>query len=58
MMTRQDISVEWHRKLGHISYANLRKLHDICQGIPESVSKCKNLYMFSLYAGQTSETPI
>ena len=42
MMTQQDISVEWHRKLGHISYANLRKLQEVCQGIPESMSKCKN----------------
>jgi hypothetical protein len=42
MMTQQDISVEWHRKLGHISYANLRKLQGTCQGIPESGSKCKN----------------
>jgi hypothetical protein len=25
MMTQQYISVEWHRKLGHKSYANLRK---------------------------------
>jgi hypothetical protein len=41
MMTQLDVSVEWHRKLGHISYANLRKLRGTCQGIPESVSKCK-----------------
>ncbi|PNF39991.1 hypothetical protein B7P43_G15692 [Cryptotermes secundus] len=43
MMTQQDINVEWHRKLGHISYVNLGKLREICQGIPESVSKCKSV---------------
>jgi hypothetical protein len=26
MITQQNISKEWHRILGHISYANIRKL--------------------------------
>ncbi|PNF16926.1 hypothetical protein B7P43_G03693 [Cryptotermes secundus] len=48
MMTQQDTNVEWHRKLGHISYVNLRKLQEICQGLPESVSKCKNFDICSV----------
>jgi hypothetical protein len=36
------MSAEWHRKLGHISYANLRKLQKMCEGIPESIRKCKD----------------
>jgi hypothetical protein len=37
MITQQDTTEEWHRKLGYIHYANLRKLQKMCGGIPESV---------------------
>lgn len=33
---------EWHKLMGHISYGYLKKLPDLCEGVPQSLKKCVN----------------
>lgn len=35
------ISDDWHKKLGHISFNNLKKIPQMCSGVPETVEECK-----------------
>jgi len=36
-------TVEWHRKLGHISVRNIKKLCGLCEGLPDFLTKTKNV---------------
>lgn len=35
-------SLEWHRKFGHMSFKNLKKMPNLCDGTTLDVNKCKN----------------
>lgn len=37
-----DISMEWHRKLGHISFDSLKKLPKMSVGMPLNLNNCKD----------------
>ena len=33
--------MEWHRKLAHLSFENLKKVSSLCDGVPSSLAKCE-----------------
>lgn len=39
LVTEQK-ATEWHKKMGHINFKDLKKLPDFCVGTPDCISKC------------------
>ena len=37
----KDEAMEWHRKLGHVGFSNLKKIPALCQGVPSHLNKCE-----------------
>ena len=41
LVQKQEIE-DWHQKLGHLNYSDLKKVPELCNGVPQSLTKFKS----------------
>lgn len=57
MYTQDEAALDWHKKLGHLNFQDLKKLPELCDGVSDSLKKCKEIFCEPCVIGKLKRKP-